>query len=131
MLTTASLYIGASALIALLLFANVSRLRIKHRSMYGDADRDGNSVKPLRNAVRAHGNFVENAPFQLLVLAALELNQLGSLFLHILGAALLFSRLGHAFTVLNRGPFPLRALSVLVTWAFYAIGGVLLLSQAL
>ena len=128
MLVTSALYIGLCAVIGVLLFANVSRLRIKHKSLFDDVDRQGNRVRALKDAVRAHGNFIENAPFLLLILAAMELTQMGALYLHIFGIALIFSRVGHAFTVLNHGPFPLRATSVLITWALYAVGGVVLIA---
>lgn len=131
MLITSALYIGAAALIALLLTLNVSRLRWKHRALYGYGNAKTGEVKELRRAVRAHGNFVENAPLLLLILAALELTGGGSTQIHLLGALALFGRAGHAVAMLAGGPFMLRAFSVMATWAAYAIGGALLLLRAL
>lgn len=130
MIDTAALYIGAAALIALALTANVSRLRFKHRAPVGLGSGPEGEIKELRRAVRAHGNFIENAPLLLLALAALELGGAGAALLHAVGALTLFGRLGHAAALLRSGPLLLRFASVLSTWAAYLLSGALLLTQA-
>ena len=49
----------------------------------------------LLRSVRTHGNFAEYVPFLLLLLFMLEVNNLGPLYLHTLGVALLVGRILH------------------------------------
>ncbi len=128
---TTALYVGLAALVHLLLTTNVSRLRWKHRAPSGYGPSGDGEIKELRRAARAHGNFAENAPLLLIMLAALEAGGGGSTEIHVFGAIILLSRVGHAFALLNGGPFPLRALSVLATWGLYLVGGLLLVARSL
>jgi uncharacterized membrane protein YecN with MAPEG domain len=59
---------------------------------------DGN-IKPLIEANRRHMNWVENIPFILLLIAIAELNGGAKIWLHVMGAALLISRLIHPFGI--------------------------------
>lgn len=128
MFSTAAIYIGLGALLILLLSANVSRLRVKHQAPHGDGGPSGD-IKELRRAVRAHGNCIENLPFLLLMLAAMDANGVGSVLVHVFGSVLVLSRTGHATAALRGGLFAMRAASVLATWALYLVGGVLLIAH--
>lgn len=70
-------------------------LVIRHRRRAGVGLGDGGDPA-LARAIRVHGNAVENVPFQILLLALLELAGIPAPVLHGLGAAILVSRLLHA-----------------------------------
>ncbi|MFO1033921.1 MAG: MAPEG family protein [Hyphomicrobiales bacterium] len=73
------------------LSAHVSMLRAKTNISIGDG---GNTSLALR--IRRHGNFIENVPMALLLMALAELLGTGSLWLHAAGLLLLVGRLFHA-----------------------------------
>lgn len=129
MLLTTAFYVGVCALLMVALSANVSRLRFKHRAPNGYGNAKTGEVLELRRASRAHGNFIENTPLLLLILAAMEAGGAGSTQIHVFGAAIILTRLGHAVALLNGGPFVLRAGSVLANWALFVIGGLILVAR--
>lgn len=95
-----ALYAALCGLLLLLLALNV----IRHRRRAGVGLGDGGD-KVLLRAIRAHGNATETIPIQLLLLLALELAALSGVLLHLLGAAILLSRLLHALGLAGRsGP---------------------------
>ena len=57
---------------------------------------DGGS-EPLHRRMRAQMNFVENTPFVLALLAAIELSGKGDGWLALVAAAYFIGRIGHAF----------------------------------
>lgn len=57
-------------------------------------------VEPLKDAIRAHGNFAEYMPFCLVLMALSELAGMASWALCALGAMLLAARASHAYSVL-------------------------------
>lgn len=91
MLLVTGLYAGIAALILLGLSVLVIRARYQTRTEF----LDGNH-KSLQQAIRAQANFTEYAPLALIMLAALEVNGVGRLWLHLLGILLCVSRLLHA-----------------------------------
>ncbi len=88
------------ALVAILiggLGVHVSRLRGKKGIYIGDAP-----DQELERAIRAHGNATEYAPFQLVLLLALELSGTGSIALHLIGGTIVLARVMHAVGVLAK-----------------------------
>lgn len=89
-----ALYGALNVFLSLGLSLNVSRVRGKHQVWRGDGGH-----ADLVNAIRAHGNNVENVPLALLLLLIAELCGGHSVALHVFGGALLFARLAHAFGI--------------------------------
>jgi uncharacterized membrane protein YecN with MAPEG domain len=85
------LFASLHALLLLVLLARISRHRHGHRIGLGDG---GDAV--LARKIRVHGNFIEHAPFALLLMALLESCGLSSPWLWTFGAALLLGRVLHA-----------------------------------
>ena len=86
------------ALVMLVLLARISRHRHGHRIGLGDG---GDAL--LSRKIRVHGNFIEHAPFALLLLGLLELNGLASVWLWSFGSALLLGRVMHAIGLSRSG----------------------------
>jgi uncharacterized membrane protein YecN with MAPEG domain len=71
----------------------------------------------LERRVRVHGNFAEYAPLFLVLLLVAELTGAASVLLHLLGAAFLLARIGHAFGLgRSSGTSTGRFVGTLVTW---------------
>jgi uncharacterized protein len=68
---------------------------IMERAKTGVSIMDGGHVK-LAERIRRHGNFMENVPLILLIMALAEMNGVGSLWLHASGVLLIIGRLLHA-----------------------------------
>lgn len=111
---TVALYAGLLGLLAAALTFNVILNRVRGGVDFGDG-----GVPALKQALRAHGNFVEQAPIALILIASAEAAGASTLIVHVLGIALLAARLASA-TALGRSveQSPLRqfsgGLSVLV-----------------
>jgi uncharacterized membrane protein YecN with MAPEG domain len=107
-------YAAILGLLGALLTINVIANRVRARTDAGDG-----GVAALAQAIRAHANFVEQAPIALIVIALAEAAGARGLVIHGLGVALIAARLASAYA-LNRslGNTPLRqfggGLSVLV-----------------
>ena len=87
-------YLLLNLVLLLGLLFGVIRIRFTKRISMGDGGR-----ADLLNASRAHGNYVENAPFVLL--GMISMMQLGTspLMLHVVGATFFVARLLHAFGI--------------------------------
>jgi uncharacterized membrane protein YecN with MAPEG domain len=94
-LTIAS-YAAALGLLGALLTINVIANRVRSGVNAGDG-----GVAALAQALRAHGNFVEQAPLALIVIALAEVAGARALAVHGLGAALILARFASAYA-LNR-----------------------------
>ena len=71
----------------------------------------------LERSVRVHGNFAEYAPLFLVLLLVAELAGAAGTLLHLLGAAFLLARIGHAFGLgRSSGTSAGRFVGTLVTW---------------
>lgn len=83
----------AALLLPLFLFLSwrVIAVRRSARISLGDGGQ-----KALQARIRAHGNFVEYAPFALVLMLGAELAGAGSLWLHLAGIALVLGRHLHA-----------------------------------
>jgi uncharacterized membrane protein YecN with MAPEG domain len=85
-----AIYLALLALLYTVLALQVGRLRQRDRAAFGD-----NGSKQLRSAIRAHANFIEYVPIITLMVAMLEMSGLAAIWVHLLMAALLVSRLLH------------------------------------
>jgi uncharacterized protein len=99
-----ALYAGILGLLGAALTINVILNRVRSRVDTGDG-----GVPTLAQALRAHGNFVEQAPLALIVIGFAEAAGTRALVVNILGVVLLAARLASA-VALNRslGQSPLR-----------------------
>jgi hypothetical protein len=87
-----ALYAGLLGLIALGISVAAGRTRGTTGVLIGD---DGNIDVIV--AMRRHANFIESVPLCLILIALLEMNGVGNIAIHGLGALLVVSRLCHAF----------------------------------
>jgi uncharacterized membrane protein YecN with MAPEG domain len=87
-----AVYLAILSLLYAVLALNVIRLRRSKQAAFSD----GGNVS-LRNAIRAHGNFMEYVPIIALMVALLEMSGASALRIHLLMGALLVSRLLHPF----------------------------------
>jgi uncharacterized membrane protein YecN with MAPEG domain len=85
------LFSSLNVVLMLVLLARISRHRYGRDIGIGDG---GDAL--LARKIRVHGNFIENAPLALLLLALLELCGLQPLWLWVFGSALLIGRVMHA-----------------------------------
>jgi hypothetical protein len=83
---------AAAALLNLWLSIRIGAVRQATGISIGDG---GNQA--LERRMRAQANFVENTPFVLLLIAAIELSGKGSWWLSLVAAAYIISRIAHAF----------------------------------
>ena len=107
--TTLSLA-AAAAVIHLWLFVRVTQRRFAVKAIHGD----GGDAHLFRR-IRAHGNFIENTPLFLVLVAAIELTGKGGTWLAIVGSAFMLARLAHAFGMESPKANPFRAAGMLVT----------------
>jgi len=84
--------------------ARVSMMRGQKKTYIGDTPDN-----ELQRAIRAHGNAVEYAPLQLILLLGLEMSGSGSMVLHCLGGAIVLVRLMHATGVITKSPLSTAA----------------------
>ncbi len=104
-------YAAALVLLYVLLSVRTLLLRRRLHIAFGDA---GNTA--MLRAVRAHGNFAEYVPLCLLMVYGCEVQGLPSIWIHVLGIALLAGRLAHATGVSHiRGVGALRVLGMSLT----------------
>jgi len=112
---------AACILLNLWLGWRIGRLRYEYKVSVGDGGHE-----PLLRRMRAQANFIENAPFVLILLGGLDLSGANRLALAILAATFVLARIVHAFGmdggelhVWRRIGMPLSALIglVLALWA--------------
>ena len=121
MITT--LYAALLAILYLCLTAYVIQGRYKYRVGLGDG---GNPA--LARRIRIHGNFVEYAPFGLLLLFFLDDAQTSPLIVHILGLMLLLGRILHPWGISCSETTSFgRAAGMILTILMIAIAAILLL----
>ncbi len=99
-----AVYAAILGLLGAILTINVIANRVRAGIDAGDG-----GVAKLAQALRAHGNFVEQAPLALILLGCAEISGARSMVVHILGVVLIAARLASA-TALNGslGQSPLR-----------------------
>ena len=85
------IYAGICGLLLVVLYVRISQRRLTTKigvGSGGDAE--------LEQRVRAHGNLVESAPFALILLYLIEQTEIGSIYVHALGATFIAARVAHA-----------------------------------
>jgi len=115
---------AAAALLHIWLSVRTSQVRMKFGIELGDG-----GSEPLTRRMRAHANFVENAPFFLVLVALLEMADASAGFLWAAVILFILARLCHAFGMDRKAPNPLRiagTLGSLVVIAGLAIWAVTL-----
>lgn len=116
------LYSGLFALILVGLNLRVVSLRLRGRVPIGYGDN-----KDLRRAIRVHGNFIENVPICLILMALMEMSRVSTPVLHAFGVLLLVSRLWHAYGLAKQPNItPGRRYGMVGTYLFQ-LGAALLL----
>ncbi len=119
------LYAGLCTLLVLVLAFRVIARRLQAKIGIGDG---GDAI--LQRRVRVHANAVEYLPLALILLGGMELNGYPNAVIHGFGAALLLSRVLHAWGLSRvSGTSPGRFLGTLLTlllmiaMALFAIAG--------
>lgn len=116
-LPVTALYAALLAPLLIVLSVRVIVFRRAERVSLGDG---GHAV--LLRRVRAHANFIEYAPFALILLGVLESLHAAPLLLHAAGASLLAGRIAHAMALSNpRGIMVLRVAGMMLTFAAITI----------
>lgn len=120
--TITLLFAALHALLLIALLVPISRHRHDQRIGLGTG---GDEI--LMRRIRAHGNFIENVPFALLLLVLLELNGLAAPWLWAFGGVLLLARIMHAVGLSRSagksfGRFYGTALTWLVILAMAGVG---------
>jgi len=101
---------GAAAILHIWLAGRVSRLRRHYKIGLGD-----NGNEALLRRIRAHGNYAENMPIVLILLALLELAGGNRWVLWGAGIAFILSRIVHAFGMDSPARLRLRMLGMMVS----------------
>jgi len=107
--TTLSLA-AAAAVINLWLAIRTGKLRMSNKILHGDG---GDPL--LLQRMRAQANFVENTPFVLILIAAIEMTGKGGTWLAVVGSLYMLARVSHAFGMDSSTPNLLRGVGFLVT----------------
>lgn len=118
-----TLYASLCALILIWLTYKAGSMRGRKKISLGD-----NNDPEMLEAIRGHGNAVENIPIALILIGLMELHAANGIFLHVLGLLLVVSRIAHPLGLKadNIG-HPLRAvgaggtLLVIVIAAVYSL----------
>ena len=116
-----ALYVALSLLLNIALMLRVGRGRLSKKINLGD----GGDADMLAR-VRAHGNYIENAPLILIGLFAVASMNGAPFMLHLIGIAYLVGRVLHALGM--AGTFGQgRLIGTLLTLLVYLVSGVYLL----
>ena len=79
----------------------------------------------LAEKIRRHQNFVEYVPIALILIGVLEINGSNSIFLHVLGVALIVARVAHAKGLYHDNiSHPLRAVGAAGTALITVVAGI-------
>lgn len=99
LLPVTALYAAISGIMLIGLSIYVSILRGK----LGVSLMGGGNIK-LVERIRRHGNFTENVPITLILMATVELNGASATWLHAIGLLLVISRIIHPFGIREDKP---------------------------
>jgi uncharacterized membrane protein YecN with MAPEG domain len=102
---------AAAALLHVWLSLRVSHLRRLHKVLIGD---EGNRAVAAR--MRAHGNFAENTPIFLILLALIEHGIGSEMWLWIVAMVYILARLLHAFGMDRPGANWMRIAGASLSW---------------
>ncbi|HEV2748772.1 MAG TPA: MAPEG family protein [Allosphingosinicella sp.] len=103
---------GAAALLNVWLGLRVSLLRRRLKVSIGDG---GNPAIATR--MRAHANFIEYAPFFLILLGLIEMARGSETWLWLVAILFIAGRLAHPFGMDRTGGNALRVVGIVLTWA--------------
>ncbi|MBT0669691.1 MAPEG family protein [Novosphingobium profundi] len=95
---------ACAVLVNLWLGLRIGQIRGKEHILHGDGD---NPL--LMQRMRAQANFIENTPFLLLLVAAIELTGKGGTWLALAGGVYMVARIAHGFGMDRTTINPLRA----------------------
>lgn len=107
---------AAAALVNLWLALRIVVGRVRGKILIGDG---GDSR--LGAGMRAQANFVEYAPFVLILMGLIELAGGSSFWLWVLGGAFILARIGHGWGMMRPAPNIGRAGGAIGTWAILAL----------
>jgi len=85
-----------STLILLYLSIGTIKVRKSNKIIFGDGDNH-----ELKQWIRAHGNFVENSPFILLLLFLLEYSGVSKVEIALAGTIFIAGRISHAYSMVK------------------------------
>lgn len=105
-----SLFAAAFAVALVALSIPVTLRRVKVGVLVGDS-----TDEPLRQRIRAQGNFIEYVPLALIALGLVEAHAAPAWMVLAIGGALACGRLLHAIGML-RGSAPLRGFGMILTY---------------
>jgi uncharacterized membrane protein YecN with MAPEG domain len=118
------LYAGLLGLVAIALSVNVTMLRGKHKTLFGDGGH-----QDLMLAIRRFGNFAEYAPLGLVLLALAQAGGAVGWYVHVAGIALVAGRVIHPLGMKAGDKVqPLRVVGQSLTWLMIAATAVYLLA---
>ncbi|OSQ47470.1 MAPEG family protein [Thalassospira alkalitolerans] len=117
---------GVFALMLIVLSLNVSFRRRDLQVALGDANDPA-----LRRRMRAHGNFIENAPFCILVVLGLEAVLANSTWIWPVAAAFVIARVLHAIGTLKGSGPALIAPAMVIQHGVMACAAIWLLIQSI
>ena len=83
---------GAAAILNVWLMLRIGAIRNQEKIFVGDEDSE-----PLVRRMRAQANFVENAPFVLILIAAVEIAGRGGAWLPYVAGLFIIARIAHGF----------------------------------
>jgi uncharacterized membrane protein YecN with MAPEG domain len=101
-----------TAIFALMLVALSTFVSMWRRTLnvaFGDGNND-----ILRRRIRAHANFIENAPFLILLTMALEIGQATQWMIGLIAIGFMVARILHAFAILFGRDARLRAAAMVL-----------------
>lgn len=125
-LTVAPLYAGLAAFMLVALSLRVVRMRRSKSVSVGDA-----GDRLLLRAMRAQSNFIEYAPFTVVLMALAELQGTSPWLLHAVGVVLLAGRVMHAFGLsVEPDNFPLRLRGMYLTVTALTVSAITCIVQS-
>jgi len=107
---------AATAVVNLWLAFRIVPTRVKEKVLHGD---DGNQRLAFR--MRAQSNFVEYAPFVLILMALIEIGGGAQFWLWVVGVVFVVARIAHGIGMDRTTANPWRAGGALLTWAVTAL----------
>lgn len=107
---------AACAVLNLWLALRVGRRRVQKKVVMGDGGDDA-----LFAMQRAHANFVEYAPFVLILLGGIELAGGSPTWLWAAGALFVVGRIAHGLGMTRPAPNPLRGAGTAITFLLLAV----------
>ncbi len=101
---------AAAAIINIWLMMRVGQVRQREKVSIGDGGNDS-----VIRRMRAHSNFIETAPFVLILLGVIEMSGKGSWWLVYVAGIYLLARVAHSFGMDSGDANPGRMIGTLVT----------------